>query len=665
MMSICYKAANLMGFSGFRASSRYKRILYIFILHGLFLSCTALGDHYGFEGIEDLDWFDCGGSEWFQDCSMGYNSNCSLRSGPIENEGLSSICKNITGPARVTFYWKSDSTIREGGQLLFMVDDDVKRVYDSYGWRHESYSIRGKGNHTIKWVFRKFRYFPQWKGVGRVDCVNVTRIGKKAFELSPMEVGLSPTGVGLISPTGNASIDVIQIAFPIRGPTNTEIELKILIKNSGEVPLQEIVVKNILSSGLSYINDSGSIRPNESTNSGDGSTIITWNNISINPSKSIEIYFNAIIDGSRPGALASNVRVAGISEGRYNNVTGNDTKEVIRDDPPIVELLSPTNGSKLYPNSPIQFIFNVTDDHLLSGCSLYIDDKCVSSEPEHLNGSQYIFRHQFGKDDVEKWHGCNIKCYDNFSQWSNKSNLSVYINKPNKVHVDKEKCDGFLYYDNIQDAIINISINGTIIVEPGTYNGTVIINKSLNLIGNDRPIINSNMNDAIHIAESNVMIKGFKIEKVDQRYRSTGILVFCAECIYHNITIVDNIICGRHPARGYNISLHLENVLYSNISDNIINDSQIRGIYLNKVENCNISNNKISNNPIKSNPDTYRMYCIKLKRSQNILILNNLLTNSKYGICSCESSFCNENNTFGSIYRAREVNCEVDECRLD
>lgn len=71
-------------------------------------------------------------------------------------------------------------------------------------------------------------------------------------------------------------------------------------------------------------------------------------------------------------------------------------------------------------------------------------------------------------------------------------------------------CPSGCAYSNIQSAIDNASSGDTIKVGAGTYNGSVLVNKSLNIIGFDNPIV-TNGGTIFTIDADNVNISGFKI----------------------------------------------------------------------------------------------------------------------------------------------------------
>lgn len=361
-MSICYKPTNIHGASIFRAYSKYYfGILYIAATISLSLPFAACGEHYDFEGTDDFNWSDCDGTcegiGWYQDTSTGYNSNSSLRSGPIEYQDVSCICKNVSGRAKITFYWKSDTTFKDGSQLLFVVDDDVKRIYNTYGWRFESYSIRCNGNHTIKWVFRKFRFLPQWRGAGWIDNVNISLYGEEIANTPKSDdkpsVNVNERGNGKNN-WSNTSIRVFneihpdldimgnKFKFPIGGKISdkyfknpliahpnvvidnsanvheatprSNITFNISITNTGDVDLYSVIVSYKLHYGMNYVRDTlsdGKLSGND----------IIWNlgHLKIGETKFVELVTN--INGLGFGSLNNRASVSGSYSIGISNIT--------------------------------------------------------------------------------------------------------------------------------------------------------------------------------------------------------------------------------------------------------------------------------------------------------------------------------------------------------
>ena len=167
-------------------------------------------------------------------------------------------------------------------------------------------------------------------------------------------------------------------------------------------------------------------------------------------------------------------------------------------------------------------------------------------------------------------------------------------------------------YTRIQDAI-NASSNGdTVYVYNGTYFENVVVDKSINLIGEEKTTtiiddINAEFPGfCITIEANNVTVTGLTIRNC----KSTGIYI---SSDYNRITdniVVDNVqgiaIFGEFGGNIISHNLILNNnksgglivvgLNNNNISENIVSQSGWYGIYLNSVEYSNISNNIITGN---------------------------------------------------------------------
>ena len=201
--------------------------------------------------------------------------------------------------------------------------------------------------------------------------------------------------------------------------------------------------------------------------------------------------------------------------------------------------------------------------------------------------------------------------------------------------------DGPGNYTRIQDAIDNASDGDTVFVFNGTYHENVVVNKIIDLIGEDRnnTVIDGNESEAVvTVSADGVNINGFMIqvvndsnysEVVGQRsnnintnrgYTINGVLIASDYNIISDIQIIlvveDMMVdspCGIHlrygasynnilgnyisatsPVYGYdNFGIGLiGNCNYNNISDNIIWTPN-SGIYLDGCSYNNISNNTI------------------------------------------------------------------------
>lgn len=206
------------------------------------------------------------------------------------------------------------------------------------------------------------------------------------------------------------------------------------------------------------------------------------------------------------------------------------------------------------------------------------------------------------------------------------NNLSNSFSNPfltleDTIYVDddfNESTDGWGInrFDNIQNAINNASDDDIVYVFNGTYKENVCINKSINLIGEDKlsTIIDSENNGrVVSITKNNVLIEGFTIRNSGSYNQDAGIYIES----YFN-TIFNNILIGN------------QNGFY-------LIDSKTNTISQNTIDTCD-----------------YGMYVLNSDFNQ---ILENMITNNKYGIYMEESSTnnfngnCMENNEIGYWFK--------------
>ena len=173
-------------------------------------------------------------------------------------------------------------------------------------------------------------------------------------------------------------------------------------------------------------------------------------------------------------------------------------------------------------------------------------------------------------------------------------------------------------YTSIQNAIDNASAGDTIFVYSGTYYETLVINKSVNLIGDEKlkPVISfRDENESIPILVSvnadNCTIENFIIDGSE----------FYMDVDFFGVASVLKISSSNNR-----------------IENNVIINSLI-GVYLNR----NSENNKIFYNQISNNENG--IYGVK--SSGNEIKYNNISTNNTYGIYLLTNS--NENNISGNI----------------
>lgn len=213
--------------------------------------------------------------------------------------------------------------------------------------------------------------------------------------------------------------------------------------------------------------------------------------------------------------------------------------------------------------------------------------------------------------------------------------------------------------ENIQRAINSACQRDTIIIAEGEYNENLEINKTINMQGNNTPIIRGRCGGpTITISASKVELKGFKIFGPDSEDDSIGILIKSKE---NNISGNDinggiygielktsnfNIILNNNiNARDYGIFAETSN--NNNISGNRINSSI--GITISDVSNKNIIYNNLLRN-IQIGIGTYCSY-------NNTIMSNNITTNF---CCIAASSY--DNDVYTNHFNCPDHVCEIRNC---
>ena len=154
----------------------------------------------------------------------------------------------------------------------------------------------------------------------------------------------------------------------------------------------------------------------------------------------------------------------------------------------------------------------------------------------------------------------------------------------------------------------------------GTYQENIILNKAINLVGEDKTITiidgNSNQN-VVNITSKNAKISGFTIQNSSKKLYSAGIVVRSEYLMNDaNVTISDNII------QDNDFGVYLYTACSNTVKDNIIQNNNL-GLYV----FCSI-NNHIEKNIIQKN----NVHGIIGEWSQNTFIGNMISDNKECGI---------------------------------
>jgi nitrous oxidase accessory protein len=197
-------------------------------------------------------------------------------------------------------------------------------------------------------------------------------------------------------------------------------------------------------------------------------------------------------------------------------------------------------------------------------------------------------------------------------------------------------------YTTIQSAINAASPGDTILVQSGTYNEHVVVNKQLTLQGVGSPVVNAGgSGDAITISADGCTLEGF-VAKGSGAYPGAGI----------KATSSGNTISG-NTANGNGYGIYLIHSSNSNtISGNTATGNSFTGIYLDSSSNGNtISGNTATGNTcgiylysssngntISGNTATGTHGGIRLYSSSDNTISGNTATGSDIGIILSSSS---------------------------
>ena len=227
---------------------------------------------------------------------------------------------------------------------------------------------------------------------------------------------------------------------------------------------------------------------------------------------------------------------------------------------------------------------------------------------------------------------------------------------------------GFTHFDNIQEGIDALNMTGTVFVFSGVYNETVLVNKTINLIGIDRytTIIDGmGYTDVVYVTADNVNISGFTIKNGSPsgNYSGTGIHLRA------NYTNISNNIIDSNNNHGIFMAPYINNTIYGNIIINSQNgiyifDSRYHSlIYNNIFSNSNSgiylhqsSENIIIGNNISHNEDAGGIYLGA--QSDNNVIKDNNIFNNQFGI---KSLYAFNNTIYHNNFKYNDKNAYDDQ----
>ena len=215
-------------------------------------------------------------------------------------------------------------------------------------------------------------------------------------------------------------------------------------------------------------------------------------------------------------------------------------------------------------------------------------------------------------------------------------------------------------YPTIQRAIDNAKDGDTILVSPGVYRENVVVNKRLNIIGEEpeKTIIDGGKNeDVIKITGSEITINGFTIRNsgklkstgYDSKLPSAGILIFGSSSIVVSSCKILNNEIGVWLISSSNTMIYNCHI-YNNSKGAAMTTSPD-----NIISNCNISSNKEGINILDSSRNE---------------ILNCKISNNEFGIgyknsSSDKISGCNIYSNNIGVYLLYTSNDTVSSCNVN
>jgi len=219
------------------------------------------------------------------------------------------------------------------------------------------------------------------------------------------------------------------------------------------------------------------------------------------------------------------------------------------------------------------------------------------------------------------------------------------------LYVDDDNVDGpwdgseKQPYQKISDAIKNCYEGWTVFVKNGTYNENVIINKTINLDGEnkEKTIIDGNGKDiVIYVQAKEVRISGLTVQNSGKKRLNSGIRTLSLDS---NLTVKDCII------KNNDVGIYLNCIdgdTYKKSGNTITNNTIVNnkvGIFTMWANNNEIKGNTICNNTLHG---------IEMESSRTSIIKNNTICNNKakgiYLHGACDFNQILENNIIDNSY---------------
>ena len=120
-----------------------------------------------------LTWTSTSDVGWHGQSSTYHYGRSAIQSGDIGDDQTSNISTTVTGPGKVTFYWRVSS--EQGYDYLKFYLDGVKKdeISGNTMWEEKQYTLES-GPHTLTWAFEKDGSISRYSDSGFVDKVIIS-----------------------------------------------------------------------------------------------------------------------------------------------------------------------------------------------------------------------------------------------------------------------------------------------------------------------------------------------------------------------------------------------------------------------------------------------------------------------------------------------------------
>ena len=244
-------------------------------------------------------------------------------------------------------------------------------------------------------------------------------------------------------------------------------------------------------------------------------------------------------------------------------------------------------------------------------------------------------------------------------------------------------------YTRVQDAIDDASDGDIVFVYNGTYYENLIVNKTIDLIGEDKntTIIDSGgTGSVVYISSDGVRISDFTLKNSGLTWPDSGIRLYYS----NNTKIINNTISycciGIQLFFSHNNTITANRVFNNNRSiaftfsnDNIISGDNVsnseHGIWIDFSSRNTITSNNVhsnskhgiifttssTNNTIAGNNASNNYWGILLSYSWDNIIMGNNVLNNTYGVSIYHPSYSNNNDFYHNNFINNTQNA-LDEC---